>query len=84
MNKFDTETCPTCEGLIAIRNPTGFCDHLYYPENKTTHAELITKLSAELALKRELVELLKRLFIKHKYGCPCENCALITRAEKTL
>ncbi len=26
--------CPDCGGLIEIRNPTGKCDHLYYPENK--------------------------------------------------
>ena len=25
--------CPHCKGLIKIRNPTGKCDHLYYPEN---------------------------------------------------
>ena len=25
--------CPNCGGLIKIRNPTGECDHLYYPEN---------------------------------------------------
>ena len=26
--------CPDCGGLIRIRNPTGKCDHLYYPEHK--------------------------------------------------
>jgi hypothetical protein len=25
--------CNHCGGDIAIRNPKGFCDHLYYPEN---------------------------------------------------
>jgi len=25
--------CPNCGGKIEIRNPTGRCDHLYYPEN---------------------------------------------------
>mgnify|MGYP001597742060 CR=1 FL=1 len=25
--------CPNCGGDIAVRNPTGKCDHLYYPEN---------------------------------------------------
>jgi hypothetical protein len=25
--------CPNCGGDIAIRNPTGNCDHLHYPEN---------------------------------------------------
>ena len=27
--------CKHCGGEIAIRNPKGFCDHLYYPENCT-------------------------------------------------
>ena len=27
------EKCKHCDGLINIRNPTGFCDHLYYPDN---------------------------------------------------
>ena len=26
--------CPDCFHPIKIRNPTGKCDHLYYPENK--------------------------------------------------
>lgn len=26
--------CPDCGGLIKIRNPTGKCDHLYYPKYK--------------------------------------------------
>ena len=25
--------CPRCDGAIEIRNPTGKCDHLKYPEN---------------------------------------------------
>jgi len=25
--------CKYCGGDIEIRNPTGKCDHLYYPEN---------------------------------------------------
>lgn len=25
--------CVHCKGDTAIRNPSGFCDHLYYPEN---------------------------------------------------
>lgn len=27
------QECPNCGGDIAIRNPTGKCDHLRYPEN---------------------------------------------------
>lgn len=28
-----SEICPICGGLVKIRNPTGHCDHLYYPES---------------------------------------------------
>jgi hypothetical protein len=27
------EKCKCCGGDIKIRNPKGYCDHLYYPEN---------------------------------------------------
>jgi len=27
-----TELCPHCKMDKAIRNPSGFCDHLYYPD----------------------------------------------------
>jgi len=33
-DKEDNRRCPDCGGLIRIRNPTGKCDHLYYPEYK--------------------------------------------------
>lgn len=26
------EICEHCKGEIRIRNPTGKCDHLYYPD----------------------------------------------------
>lgn len=25
-------SCPHCHMSLEIRNPSGFCDHLYYPE----------------------------------------------------
>jgi len=28
-----SEKCPICGESASIRNPTGKCDHLYYPEN---------------------------------------------------
>lgn len=31
--------CKHCGGLIAIRNPTGRCDHLYWPDNLTDDAK---------------------------------------------
>ena len=33
--EYDDKICPDCLGPIAIRNPSGHCDHLYYPEYKT-------------------------------------------------
>jgi hypothetical protein len=27
------DKCPHCKMDIAKRNPSGFCDHLYYPDN---------------------------------------------------
>lgn len=32
-NQFIGNICTKCGGSIKIRNPTGKCDHLYYPEN---------------------------------------------------
>lgn len=31
--EFDKRVCNHCGGKVAIRNPSGGCDHLYYPEN---------------------------------------------------
>ena len=31
--KLENKKCTYCGRLIKIRNPTGKCDHLYYPEN---------------------------------------------------
>ena len=28
----DDRVCEHCHGLVSVRNPTGTCDHLYYPE----------------------------------------------------
>lgn len=38
-----SRTCPNCGGDIAIRNPTGRCDHLYYPENVPKKEKLTEK-----------------------------------------
>ncbi len=41
--------CEHCHGDINIRNPMGFCDHLYYPEFCRT----CQKLQKEKELKNE-------------------------------
>ena len=33
------ETCAHCGGLKAVRNPTGSCDHLYWPDCLTDDAK---------------------------------------------
>jgi hypothetical protein len=38
------EICLHCKGKIAVRNPKGFCDHLYYPDNcKVCKASAVIK-----------------------------------------
>lgn len=41
-NKRKEEECPHCGGSFKIRNPKGYCDHLYYPENCRTCSLLDT------------------------------------------
>jgi hypothetical protein len=36
--------CPWCHGPIAIRNPTGACDHLHYPDYLTPTARAYVEL----------------------------------------
>jgi hypothetical protein len=48
------ELCLNCGEPIAIRNPTGHCDHLYYPEYRQKYAvrtprERYSRLPYELA-----------------------------------
>lgn len=33
MTNNESKICKNCKEPIAIRNPSGYCDHLYYPEN---------------------------------------------------
>lgn len=33
------DNCKHCGGEIAKRNPTGHCDHLYWPDNLTDEAK---------------------------------------------
>ena len=37
--QLDRTVCPNCQGPIAIRNPTGTCDHLYFPDMLTPEAK---------------------------------------------
>ena len=34
----DDSICPNCQGSVAVRNPTGWCDHLYWPDMLTPEA----------------------------------------------
>ena len=44
--------CPHCKGSILIRNPTGKCDHLYYPESCTICFARESKKAKMLLKKR--------------------------------
>jgi len=33
MSFTENNICPHCHMNEGIRNPSGFCDHLFYPEN---------------------------------------------------
>ncbi len=50
------ERCPACGGLIIVRNPTGRCDHLRWPDSLTPEAmqlvEKAKKRSPALARER--------------------------------
>lgn len=35
----DSALCKHCHGPIAVRNPTGECDHLHWPDNLTDEAK---------------------------------------------
>jgi len=42
------EKCKHCGGEVAIRNPTGECDHLYWPDNLTDEAKRANGFTASL------------------------------------
>lgn len=35
----DNPSCPNCNGPVMVRNPTGKCDHLYWPDLLTPEAK---------------------------------------------
>lgn len=46
--------CPHCKESVLIRNPTGKCDHLYYPEScKICFSREAKKAKALLKKRRE-------------------------------
>ena len=71
----DDRICPDCGGLIKIRNPTGKCDHLYYPENKGSDNQGCAKCGHDRELHKDDGE--KKKVCWHKgvsgyydcYGC---------------
>src|SRR3990167_5380261 len=75
MNK---ELCKHCGGKIAIRNPKGNCDHLYYPDNCEVCKSPAPKVSdclIELGVN-ELGENTQNIQ-GHKFnGNRCKNCNL--------
>ena len=37
----DDPICPNCHESVHVRNPTGRCDHLYWPEMLTAEAKAL-------------------------------------------
>ena len=35
----DDAICPNCKGSVMVRNPSGSCDHLYWPDMLTPEAK---------------------------------------------
>ncbi len=46
----DVKICPHCGLDLAIRNPSGFCDHLYYPE----YCKVCAKIANERLKQKHL------------------------------
>lgn len=43
----ELKACPHCDQNIQVRNPTGYCDHLYYPNECTTCKEIYSEVINE-------------------------------------
>ena len=43
----DEQLCKHCGGEIRIRNPTGKCDHLYWPDELTDEAKIANGIPIE-------------------------------------
>jgi hypothetical protein len=48
----DKRICLHCRGKIAIRNPKGFCDHLFYPDNCRICSARENKAVGKVKVKR--------------------------------
>ena len=79
------EICPVCKGKVEVRNPTGLCDHLYYPDNVKPNEllRIIKSLEAKNAQLKETIAELERwqtrnLQTKREWGNQ------LTEAEKTI
>jgi hypothetical protein len=52
----DIGICKHCNGELKVRNPKGFCDHLYYPENCFTCGELMNPKQTREEILEEFKE----------------------------
>jgi hypothetical protein len=50
------EVCKYCGGLKELRNPSGRCDHLYWPDNLTVEAKLANGYRAVQYTRWEIPE----------------------------
>lgn len=47
----DERLCKHCGGEIRIRNPTGMCDHLYWPDELTDEAKRANGIPIKVSLE---------------------------------
>lgn len=77
-----SETCLHCGGDKSARNPAGYCDHLYWPENLSkearrangieySSAETIERLIKERDEALEALRVLLYKSEKHIFGDEC-------------
>lgn len=79
------KTCPHCKGSLAVRNPTGKCDHLYYPENCTTCSKGSDKTREQEAMEiaLEIADIhLADLELQHTAIVKCVTHALLSYGQR--
>lgn len=58
----DDPVCPNCLESVAVRNPTGRCDHLYWPDMLTDEAKAKIGASELARIHGECMREAVRLF----------------------
>jgi hypothetical protein len=69
-SKPDDPICPNCGGTVRVRNPTGRCDHLYWPDMLTPEAKAkIGQQALSEILRAICVHVPKRAALDSSVSC---------------